>query len=122
MTDDTFAALQRVVLPWAKVRHPEKYEQTLKVAGVRRSFEAYLLRLLEIRYAEEPAARGTLPILALEETKLVVRARLRDGRAVEFKGRKLSPRTHAIAELAMDPEEWAQFDYARRLLDLEYIP
>jgi hypothetical protein len=123
MSPKTLEALQAVVLPWAKAKHPDKYAMTLKVAHNPASFKAYLLRLLEIRWEEEPETRGGLPILALEETSVVVRTRLKNGKEVEFHGRN-SPRrrldSFRIAELALPRDEWEQLQHVRELFDLEY--
>jgi hypothetical protein len=120
MKDSTMSALQAAVLPWAKIHHPEKYEMTLKVASNPKSFRAYLLRLLEIRYQEDAAGRGELPIFALEETGLTITVRLKDGRKVQFQGRQVKDRRRKIRELAMPPEEWLAFEHTRETLDLYY--
>lgn len=119
MTDETLNRLQAFVLPWAKEHHSDWYELTLKVAKNRESYEAYLVRLLECRWDEDPTCRATAPIDALEETKVTVR--LKDGeRVLEFSGKKVKHRRRAVIELLMPKEEWEALERTREILDLEY--
>lgn len=85
MTNDELAGQ---VLSWAKEKHPDKYRETVGVSVRPRTYRAYLLRLIEIRWEEDPEWRHGVPYLALEETAIVARFKAGDGTEVEVKGRK----------------------------------
>jgi hypothetical protein len=94
--------LQALVLPWAKEKHPDKYQATLKVAGNAATFEKYLLRLLEIRWEtdEDREWRLDVPLTALEETKIRQKL-IWQGTEVEICGAKVEGRTWSFAELSI---------------------
>lgn len=85
MSNDDLAA---VILPWAKAAHPEKYEATVGVSPRPQAFRRYLLRLIEIRWEEDPAWRHDAPLRALEETSIVQRMRLAGGAEIVVKGKR----------------------------------
>jgi hypothetical protein len=52
-------ALGQLVLPWAEVHRPEAFQATMAVmqAGTPQALLNYLIRLVEVRWAEDPAWR-----------------------------------------------------------------
>ena len=128
MDNRTMEALQAAVLPWAKENKPDAYKATIGVAGQPKKFEAYLLRLLELRWEEDVEGRPGLPILALAQTSLTIKVMMRtgplSGQMIEFHGMKSKQRTKNsfwIEELLMERSEWESFHEARTTLDLEYF-
>lgn len=119
MNDETRQALIAYTMAWCKETHPDWYELTLKVAKKPKSFNEYLIRLLERRWAEDPESRAQAPILGLEESSIIVKTKM-DGQVVEFAGKKVKGRQRAIRELLMDKDEWVALEKTRQALDLEY--
>lgn len=68
-SDEIFA----LVAAWAKAKHPEKYDATLKVARNPETFRKYLVRLVEIRCEEDLAFIRDVPLSVLDETHIVKR-------------------------------------------------
>jgi hypothetical protein len=101
-TNDELVAL---ILPWAKTAHPDKYESTLAVAKNAATFRRYLIRLIEIRWSEEPAwaSSAIVPLSVFEESALTMTFVHRPtGTSFEVKGRLApGPRVWTFAELAM---------------------
>lgn len=64
-----------LILPWAKQEHAEKYAQTLAVARRGDVFDRYLLRLVELRCAEDRAFLRTVPLWVLDNTAVTCRMR-----------------------------------------------
>lgn len=121
MTNDELAYL---ILSWAKVHHPKPYADTLAVATRPNAFRMYMLRLVEMRYAEDRGFRGTVPVSVLDETSLTIRVRdkLDPEKIVELKGmRAKGPITRRIFELAFTKEEWELRSKAIETLNLEYV-
>lgn len=129
LTNDELAG---VVLPWAKERHPEKYDATLKAAAVPATFRRYLLRLVEIRWAEagaegateeERAWRLSVPVSVLDETSIRMKVlRKPTGEVMEFQGsRAEGEQTHRFHELLMGPDEFDALQRAKKMLDLIYM-
>lgn len=123
MSTPTNDDLARLILPWAKEHHPDKYQQTLKVAAIPATFRRYMLRLVEIRCTDEPEWIKTVNVLVLEETGLT--KRLKDnqtGDVYEVKGRLAEgPRITTFAELALPREDFLSLQRAKAALDLEYV-
>ena len=123
MSAPTNEQLAKLILPWAKERHPEKYQQTLRVAAIHDTFRRYMLRLVEIRVEEEPGWINEVSVLVLEETKLVQRLKDRQtGDVYEVKGKLADgPRITTFAELALPREDFLSLQRAKQALDLEYV-
>lgn len=128
LTNDELAG---VILPWAKQYHPDKYDATLKAAAVPATFRRYLLRLVEIRWAEasaegaseeERAWRLTVPVSVLDETSVRLKVLRRPtGEVMEFQGDKAEgEQTHRFHELVMGPDEFDALQRAKQMLDLVY--
>jgi hypothetical protein len=108
---------------WAKKHHPEKYEQTLRVATNPTVFRRYLLRLVEL-YVNEDRKRATeLPVSVLDETSLVFNVRdKKTGRTLVFKGRRSDPPIeNRTLELTLGDLEYADLQRWKETLDLEYV-
>lgn len=101
--------LAAVILPWAKDKYPERYQQTLAVASKPDTFQRYMVRLVELRWKEEPDTEWLLrvPLTVLEETDISLKARL-FGREVVVCGKKVLDRTWSFGELyclMIDPDK-----------------
>jgi hypothetical protein len=119
--ENTLNQMQAWVLPWTKANHPDWYKATLKVAADKVAFHKYLIRLVEVRWQEEPGARETAPVTVLEQTGLVIRLKDKgSGEVLEFAGVKVEGRARAIAELAWERDEWEVLENARKEWDLVY--
>jgi len=85
--------LAGLVLPWAKEAKPEAYELTIKASVKPDTFRAYLIRLVELRAAEDVVWRNGLPLSVLEETGLTIQVRHRpSGQMFSVSGRKVPDR------------------------------
>ena len=116
------AVLSTLILPWAKASHPDKYEMTLKVARSPESFNAYLIRLIEIRATEDSEWRKSLPLSVLDLTGLKISVRdPSTGLSMTFSGRKVKGRENAISELGLTKESFRSLQEAKSILDLEYV-
>ena len=114
--------LSALILPWAKERHPEKYEKTLAVVGREETFRAYLVRLVEVRWNEEKAWRGTVPLSVLELTSLQVTMLHRpSGTKVVCGGRQAKDRLFSFYDLTMDKAAFEQLLEAIEVFDLERV-
>lgn len=120
------------ILPWAKEKHPDKYDLTLKAAPKDKTFRAYLLRLVEIRWQEaseegaseeEKQWRLSCPISVLDETSIRMKVKRNPtGEVMEFQGSKAAgSQTHRFHELLMGPDEFDALQRAKKALDLEYV-
>jgi hypothetical protein len=125
VTNEELAA---VILPWAKANHPQKYADTLKVAANARTFRRYIIRLVEIRWAEDGDRtwRNEITLSVLEESAIVMHATHRPtGTALAFAGSKVPHRQWTWAEMQMlmtlpDPSAAiGQLIEAKRALELE---
>lgn len=117
------AQIAALILPWAKEKHPEKYEQTLKVAMYPDTFRRYMTRLIEIRCQAEPEFRKEVPISVLDETALVVEVKQK-GDVYKYKvGGILAdqPIDLRFWELALDKETFATIQAAKSTLDMEQV-
>jgi hypothetical protein len=118
--------LAGLVLKWVKEKYPERYKQTLAVASIPATFRQYLVRLLEIRWEEDGDIHAEwkreVPMWALEETKVRVKARLDDGTEIEIAGKKVEGRTWAFAEIGMvlsEPDRERRKEMVRGLAALK---
>jgi hypothetical protein len=127
VTNDQLAA---VILPWAKAQHEQKYTDTIKVAGNAKTFRRYLIRLIEIRWAEggDRTWRNDLTLAVLDESAIVMHATHRPtGTLLAISGRLATPRQWTWAELGMlmnQPDPSAaigQLIQLKRELDLEAV-
>lgn len=129
-TNELLAAL---ILPWAKEKHPEKYAGTLKVAANPATLRRYLIRLIEIRWAdpaEDTTWRGEVPLSVLEDSAIQLPMRhVPTGETFQIKGRLApGPRVWTFAELASfmaqdkPNEAMAAAVLAKQALDLEHVP
>jgi hypothetical protein len=114
--------------PWAKEHHPEKYEATLKQVAKPSTFRNYLLRLIEIRAAEEPGWFTTLPVSVLDETAIKRTLTIKStGQTYIVAGKKYVPppgeRTPDMTWTMLDapPEDFRQLADAITTLDLEVV-
>jgi hypothetical protein len=127
MTDlITIKLLEELVLEWASRSKPEEHALTVGVQSKPRAYRRYLQRLVEIRWADEPEWRGTVPLRALEDS--AIRATFRFGSSVfECAGRRAAgPRQMswtAMATIVDQGEERAGvLESALRELDLWVDP
>jgi hypothetical protein len=97
MTTNDLAAL---VLPWAKAHAPDLYDLTLARAARPLPFRKCLVRLVEVRYAREPAWRAEAPLAALELTALALDFRTKDGDTFTVAGAGVPDRALGFALLA----------------------
>ncbi len=122
--------LAELVMPWAEQHHPEKAATVRAEADpIRR--RRLLVRLVELRWEQDAAARATFPLLALHETALAVRMRHRGtGLVIEVKGKRAPrPWQWTFAELAnfarcATPESdggFALLVSAKHTLELEHV-
>jgi hypothetical protein len=116
--------LQALVLPWAKEVHPDKYAATLKVIREPVTFKNYLLRLLEIRWAEDGDMHAEwkldVELSMLEETGIQQTMVFR-GHRLTFAGKKVVDRVWSFAELSAmihAPEELDRLRKVKESLDL----
>jgi hypothetical protein len=121
--NQTIAAL---VLPWARERHKEKYDQTLAISNRPDVFRRYLVRLLELRWAEDGDIQAdwkkNVPFWALEETNIVVRATV-FGHEIKICGSKVADRTWSWAEMRMiiaEPDKEKRRASVRELAALKF--
>jgi hypothetical protein len=130
MADFNVDKLGGIVLPWAKERHPDKYAATLKVAKEPATFRNYLLRLLEIRWAEDTDARAEWKLdveLSMLEETAIQQAIVFRGHDLTFAGKKVEGRVWSFAELRALVEagdDGAELERLRRVkdaLDLEIV-
>lgn len=124
MIETTNEELVALVLPWAKDAHREYYDKTLKVATNATAFRKYLLRLVEIRSAEDKEWRNKqCPIRVLDETSIEITIRQKSTGATRvFKGRNAKPPIdHRINELALDSDSFGRLQAYKQELDLTYI-
>lgn len=108
MTNDELIEL---ILPWAKEHHPDKYAKTIEQANRPIAFRRFLVRLIEIRCAEDRAWRNTVPLSVLEETSLSVTLRHKGtGREFTVGGQATSGRHVSFRMLGMclHPENASQ--------------
>lgn len=115
--------LEALVLPWAEAVHPDKHAQTLAQREKPAAYQRFLLRLVEIRVAQDPRWLRTVPASILDETKIVAQVRDREtGRFLTFAGKGAHrPQEHRFAELEMLPSDFELLLSAWDMLDLEYI-
>lgn len=123
MTNEELAAL---ILPWAKEHRPEPYAKTIAVAGNPRTFNAYLSRLIELRWEADREWRNEVPLRALEATALVVRMR-HPGLNVEIEvkgSRAEGPRQWSFLQLASAIDAGIKFETLYKVVtgfDLEIV-
>lgn len=118
--------LEHLILPWASAHHPDKYAKTLAVRGRPEAYRNYLLRLVEIRWAEDRPWRHDAPLRALADTAIVATLRHPGtGMVVEVKGsRAPEPRAWTFLELADMLAAGLDFRTvaaAKAVLDLEHV-
>lgn len=111
---------------WAKEQHPEKYEQTLRVAPDPTVFRRYLLRLVELWVAEDRTRITKVPVSVLDETSITATVKILRGtakeRIVKFCGRRFNGvQEYRFAELLMLPEWFQHLQDWKDVLDLEYV-
>jgi hypothetical protein len=120
-------ALGQLVLPWAEVHRPEAFQATMAVmqAGTPQALLNYLIRLVEVRWAEDPAWRLDAPLWALDLTKITLRLQRRaTGQVLAFSGRRVKDAPWRFRDLAAlaGPADLDLLLAAREALDLERMP
>lgn len=125
MTDEQVQVMAALVLPWAREKHKEKYDQTLIVANKSDVFVRYLVRLLELRWEQDGDVRADwkkdVPFWALEETSITVAAKVFE-HEIKICGKKVEDRTWAWAEMAMilkEPDKEKRKESVRELAALK---
>lgn len=113
-------AMTLLVLAWAKATKPEAYAKTLRVANIAPTFRAYMLRLVELRWAEDVKWRREVPLSVLEETSLKQRVKF-DGKEIEVAGRMVPNRRYSWMALALDAEGLNQTIMLVETFDLELM-
>jgi hypothetical protein len=114
-----------LILPWAKANEPEKYQATLAVAQNARTFRRYMIRLIEIRWQQDPADWiKSVPLSVLEDSGVVMRLRWGE-HILEVKGRLAPPpRIWGFAELVVltsNKESMQLMVDIKNTLDLELV-
>lgn len=120
MTTDELIAF---ILPWAKEHHRDKYDATLAVQNNENAFRKYMIRLVEIRWAEDKEFRLTVPCSILEET--AISATLQDkqtGKTIVVGGKHVKGRQWGFRELAtLDRKDFETLRVTKETLDLEMV-
>lgn len=125
MNEVTNEELCALVLSWCKAEHPDHYEKTLRAATDPVKFRKYLLRLVEVRAAEDIVWRNsTCPIRVLDETSMVINVRQKSTGAVRaFKGKRApGPLDHRLIELTSDPDGFRALQNLKSAFDLVHAP
>ena len=124
LAPDVRDALIALVLPWVEATDRAKYDATLAVAVIPATFEKYLLRLLELRWAADRDARGTFPLALLDATAITARARLGAVGEVTLGGARAAACDYRWSELTflltLDPDARVAYHAAKRDLDLQF--
>jgi len=115
--------LGKFILTWAKSNHPDKYDKTLKVAGIPETFRRYMIRLIEIRYEQEGwDAIKDIPVSILDESGIVLQTQSPTGEQVTVSGALAGTASNTrFWELALAPEDFRLLQAAKTALDLEHI-
>ena len=101
VTPLTLQEIADAILPWADTAHPEKAALVREKASHEPTYRRWLGRLIEIRYAEDTAWRGTASLALLQETGLVINLKSRDEHVLVVCGRYApKPWAWTFAELA----------------------
>lgn len=125
MTTTSSTDLAALVLPWADMHHPDKATQTRSVESRPDVYRRYLLRLVEIRWHDDPSFRLMVSTDVLDETAITARWRTKSGTVLDVGGAKApGPRRWAWGELTMlmnAPDSLESLAAIKDILDLETV-
>jgi hypothetical protein len=110
---------------WAKAEHPEKYVQTLEQVSKPATFRAYLVRLVELRVAADPAWIREVPVSVLDESGLTrtFRCKATPDERLIVGGRRSTGRIHVLwSHLALDKVDFDLLTAAVSRFDLDLVP